>query len=102
MSEMSELMEFSSNDYMNIVGSTDIDESKYPYIVNDIMKYINEVKMEGDDLALIDIIMEYSFKTDINVLAVGDAINSDEYFKSFIEKDCELHRIFRKETQSNW
>lgn len=95
---MEELIEFSSNDYMNIEGSADYTEESYPFIVNDIMKFINEIKKDGNDIALIDIIMEYAFKNDISVEAVGDAIGSDEYLKSFIQKDCELYKIIRSDS----
>lgn len=97
---MEESIEFNSNDYMNIEGSIDITEDRYPFMVNDILNYICEIKSNGEEIALIDIIMEYAFKNDINVEAVGDAISSDEYLKSFIEKDCELYRIIRTENQN--
>ena len=70
-------------------------EDGYPFIVQAVMKYIDEVKSQGSDAALIDIITDFCFKNNLEVELVGDAISSDVYFKSFIEKDCQLHRYFR-------
>jgi hypothetical protein len=73
----------------------DYTEEQYPFLVNEIMKHIEEVKKDDQDIALIDIIFDYAFRNGIDVELVGDAISTDVYFKSFIEKDCELHRIFK-------
>ena len=79
-----------------------IDET-YPYLVNDVMKYIEKTKEKHNDAALIDIILDYCIKNGIEVEAVGDAISSDVYLKSFIEKDCELHNVFgRKKLIEEW
>jgi hypothetical protein len=78
--------------------STNIDQT-YPFIVQNVMKHIEMVKKtpEGKDTALIDIIYDYCFKAGLDVELVGDAISSDVYFKSFIKKDCEVHRIFKSD-----
>lgn len=75
-------------------------ETNYPFIVQEVMKHIETIKKkpEGKDIPLIDIIYDYCFKYRIDVEIVGDAISSDVYFKSFIEKDCQVHRIFRTNT----
>lgn len=68
-------------------------ESFYPYLINDIMSYIERIKMvKGQKVtpSLTEIIMDYSLKKDIPIEMIGDAIASDEYFKSFIMKDCEV------------
>lgn len=72
-------------------------EENYPFIVQEVMKHIEAVKKtpDGKDVPLIDIIYDYCFRKRIDVELVGDAISSDVYFKSFIEKDCQVHRIFR-------
>lgn len=72
-------------------------EEQYPFLVNEIMKHIEEIKKDDPDIALIDIIFDYAFRNGIDVELVGDAISTDVYFKSFIEKDCELHRIFKSD-----
>ncbi len=75
-------------------------EYEYPFLVNEVMIYIDKMKKQentSEDVSLVDIIMEFSFQNDLDVELVGDAIASDVYFKSFIEKDCELHRIFLTE-----
>ena len=70
-------------------------EDTYPFIVNDIIKYIDDVKSFDKTTNLIDIIMDYSLKKNIEPELIGDAIMTDVYFKSFIEKDCELHRMLK-------
>ena len=88
-------MIFESEEYMMESGDTSTSEEQYPFLVNDIIAYIDEIKKNDKTSALIDIIMDYAFKHGIDVEAVGDAVSSDVYFKSFIEKDCENRRIFR-------
>lgn len=88
-------MRFESEEYMMDHGGEAITEDQYPFLVNDIIAYIDEIKKKEKNSALIDIIMDYAFKNGIDVEAVGDAISGDVYFKSFIEKDCQLRRIFR-------
>jgi hypothetical protein len=68
-------------------------EDEYPFLVNEVMKHISAIKKDDPTIALLDIIYDYCFKNGIAVELVGDAIASDVYFKSFIEKDCQLHRI---------
>ena len=67
---------------------------KYPYIISELMEYINVKKQSGinDNASLLDIIMDFCFKKELDVEMVGDAIQSDIYFKSFIEKDCQIHQ----------
>lgn len=79
-------------------------DDAYPFLINDVMKYIEYVKKSGSKVALLDIIMDYSLKHDISVEMIGDAISSDEYFKSFIEKDCELHKMIltKNDTMDEW
>ncbi len=72
-------------------------EYEYPFLVKEVMIYIDKLKKQkntSEEVSLVDIIMEFSFQNNLDVELVGDAIASDVYFKSFIEKDCELHRIF--------
>jgi hypothetical protein len=74
----------------------DYSENEYPILIKQIMIFIDDIKKQKltSDLSLIDIIMEFAFRNDINVQLIGDAISSDIYFKSFIEKDCEIHNFF--------
>lgn len=77
-------------------------EDIYPFLVHDIMKYIEMNKNNDRNISLMDIMLDYSVKKDVSVEMIGDAIASDEYFKSFIEKDCEMHRIILSEKQEDW
>lgn len=79
-------------------------EDDYPFIVQEVMKYINEIKATDNEISLVDIIMDFCFKNELEIELVGDAISSDVYFKSFIEKDCQMHRIFLTDSNEldNW
>jgi hypothetical protein len=88
-------MLFETDEYMMEDGKLDIAEDQYPYLINDIIKYIDQIKKRDKNAVLIDIILDYTFKKGIDIAAIGDAITSDEYFKSFIEKDCEVRNILK-------
>lgn len=75
-------------------------EEDYPFLVSEVMKYIELIKTKEKDTSLIDIIYDFCFKNSIEIELVGDAISNDVYFKSFIEKDCQLHRYFKTEAQT--
>ena len=78
----------------------DYTAEEYPFLVNQVMQHIEEVKKTDNKAALMDIIFDFAFKNGIDVELVGDAISNDVYFKSFIEKDCELHGIIKTENSS--
>lgn len=77
-------------------------EKSYPFIVEEVLKHIETIKKtpQGKNSALLDIIYDYCFKRGIDVEVVGDAISSDVYFKSFIQKDCEMHRILKSDVST--
>ena len=75
---------------------------KYPYLVNDLIQYIIKIKEIEKDISMVDIILDYSQRFDIEIDYIGDAISSDVYLKSFIEKDCEIKKIFKKEFPQDW
>lgn len=68
-------------------------ENSYPFLINDILKYIEKFKESNPELALIEIIVQYSFEKKIDLRLIGDAIQDDEYIKSFIKKDSEFHGL---------
>ena len=70
-------------------------EEQYPFIINDLMKHIEVIKKKDIHCSLIEIIMDFSMKNGLEPELVGDAIHSDVYLKSFIYKDCQLHGIFK-------
>lgn len=74
-------------------------DKDYPFVVQNVLKHIEAVKKtpQGKETALIDIIYDYCFRSGLDVELVGDAISSDVYLKSFIKKDCEVHRIFKSD-----
>jgi len=88
-------MKFESGELPLGEGRENIYEEQYPFLVHDIIAYIDEIKKTEKNTSLVDIIIDFAFKKGIDVEAIGDAISGDVYFKSFIEKDCELHNIFK-------
>ncbi len=66
-------------------------------LIQDILKYIDEVKQTGAEDTLSDIILEYCWKKGIDELEVGDAISDDVKFKQLIEWDCNKNNIFQVE-----
>lgn len=80
---------------------TELFENNYPYLIEKLMEYILKIKTDerNKDLSMIDIIMDFSFKNSLDVELIGDAIRSDSYLKSFIEKDCEVHGILKSSIQ---
>lgn len=95
-------MKFESDDFPMIEVGQNINEWEEPVIVRKIMEHIHNVKSNGSkDISLLDIIVDFSFKNDLDVQTVGDIISEDEYFKSFIEKDCKMHNIIKNERASD-
>lgn len=76
-------------------------EDTYPLLVTEIMAYIEKVKAKEKDTSLIDIIADFGRRNAIEMDLIGDAISSDVYFKSFIQKDCELHRYFKSDIENS-
>jgi len=67
----------------------------YPLLINKVIKYIEKVKRKEKNISMSDIIIDFSIKKNIDIDLLGDAISTDAYLKSYIEKDCEVFRIFR-------
>ena len=84
-----------NEEYLIGIGNKDFTEDDYPFVVRNIIEYIDDIKKEEKHMSLLDIIIDYSFKTGIDLQVIGDAIASDVYFKSFIEKDCESKKILK-------
>lgn len=70
-------------------------EESYPKILSDLLKFIDYLKSKDKDkiLSIVDIIIEFSDKYDLDVDLVGEAIGTDEFFKAYVKKDCELRNI---------
>ena len=95
---------FEAHEYLMEPNEFSITEDQNPLLIREIIGYIDKVKTVEKETPIINIIMDYAFKNDIDVDTIGDIISTDVYFKSFIEKDCEYHRIFKSEINEidNW
>lgn len=77
----------------------DISESTYSKIINDLLRYI---ELNKQNEPLVDIIVQYSFDKEIDLMLIGDAIKDDEYFKMYIERDSEHHNLLKNTKQEDW
>ena len=77
-------------------------EETYPFLLMEVMEYIKEVKMKDRSVPIIEIIVDFSKKQHIDLAMLGDAITDDDYFKTFIEKDCVHHGIFKSNKIGEW
>jgi hypothetical protein len=75
-------------------------EENYPFLVNDIIRHLEYVKTHDKNISMVDAIIEFCNKNNIHIETAGDAISSDNYLKSFIEKDCEMRKIFKSNTNT--
>ncbi len=65
--------------------------------IKELLEYIYKFKVTDPDVSLMDIILDYCDRYNIDELEIGDAISTDEHFKQFIENDCLKHKIFKQE-----
>lgn len=74
----------------------------YPILINSILKYIKYVKDKEKNINLLEIIMDYSIKNNIELEYIGDAISTDNHFKTLFQKDLELYKYFKTEKSEEW
>lgn len=58
---------------------------RYANMIKDCLDYILSVKKENITEGIIDIVLDFCFKNDIDPSEMGDAISQDEYFKQLIK-----------------
>ena len=95
---------FESNDFPMTEEGKEVDHSESIDIIRSLMGYITGIKgdQKNRDISLIDVIIDFSFKNNLDVQTVGDIISEDEYFKSFIEKDCADRNIIKNDSIKEW
>lgn len=95
---------FESNDFPMTEEGRVISSSDSIDVIHALMNYIIGIKkdQQNKDISLIDVIIDFSFKNDLDVQTVGDIISEDEYFKSFIEKDCANRNIIKNKSINEW
>lgn len=58
---------------------------RYANLIKGCLDYILNVKKEDNKAEIIDIIIDFCFKNNIDPSEMGDAISQDEYFKQLIK-----------------
>lgn len=75
----------------------------YPEIVNDLLKYLVSVKPTDKESSILDLILEYSIKTNIELELLGDAISTDDRVKNLIAKELEnTNYTTQKKENNDW
>ena len=73
-------------------------------IIKNLLMFINDAKEADNELAFVDIILEFSEVYNVDEQLVHEAIQDDVYFKKLIYDDCVAHGIIKtdKETLKEW
>lgn len=75
----------------------------YPEIVNDLLKYLVSVKPTDKESSILDLILEYSIKTNMELELLGDAISTDDRVKNLIAKELEnTNYTTQKKENNDW
>ena len=75
----------------------------YPEIVNDLLKYLVSVKPTDKEYSILDLILEYSIKTNMELELLGDAISTDDRVKNLIAKELEnTNYTTQKKENNDW
>lgn len=80
-----------------------VDEEHYHILLNDLLKYIVEVKSKQNDevIPLIDIIKEYAFRRSVSYESLGTAISEDYYLKALLDAETRFNP-HSKEILEEW
>lgn len=77
--------------HSQLKGKLKMNNELYPELINKLLKYIISIKEKDKEISIIDLILEYSMRNDIDIELIGDAISSDAYFKNILEQDLSLN-----------
>ena len=76
----------------SLIMETDM---KYSLIVNELLKYICEMRKREKNMSLFDITYDFCFKNNYDCEEVGDAIRNDVYLSDLILDECKLLRTVK-------
>ena len=76
--EMAEMTE------LNEVNHVDLEYAK---LTNRILKFILEEREKDPTIPIVDLVMSFCFKNDVDPVEAGDAISQDYYLKQLIENN---------------
>lgn len=86
--DTNELLNF---EYVSDEVTIETNEETYHKIINELLRYIEEVKRKDKTVSLFDIILDFSFKSGYEFDVISDVIQEDEYFKEFIKTEIEVN-----------
>lgn len=90
----------------DLPGDSFVLSENYPFLVNDLLKFIDKVKSETHrvSLGLLEIIEDYANMNDLDIRLVGEAISEDDEFTAYVRKDCEVRGILKSDyvTTEDW
>lgn len=66
---------------------------EYAKLTNEVLKFVVSERSKNNTLSIVDLIVSYCFKRDIEPELVGDAISQDFYFKRLIENDMKTRPL---------
>ena len=78
-------------EYVSDEVTIETNEKTYHKIINELLRYIEEVKRKDKTVSLFDIILDFSFKSGYGFDVISDVIQEDEYFKEFIKTEIEVN-----------
>ena len=69
---------------LNEVNPVDLEYAK---LTNRILKFILEEREKDPTIPIVDLVMSFCFKNDVDPVEAGDAISQDYYLKQLIENN---------------
>ena len=60
---------------------------EYAKLTNRILKFILEEREKDSSIPIVDLVMSFCFKNDVDPVEAGDAISQDYYLKQLIENN---------------
>ena len=86
-----------------IAKNENTEQEVYPILLNKLLKYIIKIKEVDKEISIMDLLLEYSMRNSLDLELIGDAISTDEYFKSIVQKDMEVNNYTsEKKVNYDW
>lgn len=69
------------------IGGVDPVDLEYAKLTNKILKFIMKEREKDSSIPIVDLVMSFCFKNDVDPVEAGDAISQDYYLKQLIENN---------------